>query len=323
MDKTHQKASIKPKRKNLLRYYGSKYNIAPWILSFVTQHICYVETHFGGGSVFFRKKPSKLEIINDISRDVVNFFYVVRDHLDEFIRVVELTPYARDEMELTNLTVKNPPKWVWNSDTFRFEPEGISPIELARRFYVRSRQGRTGNTSAWRTTWRPDHNGKRTKSLLQEFNEVDHIYACCNMLKMAQIENTDALDVIRRYDEPETFFYLDPPYLHETRGSNWTYAYQHEMSRDDHAALAERLNRINGMAIISGYPSAFYKELYEDRAWHLETTTTRDNLGQEKTEAVWINPKTWDRYQVEKSKKRKAKQISLLGDDDEELLIRG
>ena len=60
--------------KSLIKYPGSKWNIADWILSFFPKHHSYVEPFFGSGAVFFRKEKSNIETINDLDGDVVNFF---------------------------------------------------------------------------------------------------------------------------------------------------------------------------------------------------------------------------------------------------------
>src|SRR5436305_236281 len=67
-----QSAAIKP----VLKYPGSKWVQAHWIISFFPEHRTYVEPYFGGGAVFFSMKPAEYEVINDKSGAVVNLFQV-------------------------------------------------------------------------------------------------------------------------------------------------------------------------------------------------------------------------------------------------------
>ena len=101
-----------------------------------------------------------------------------------------------------------------------------------------------------------------------------------------QIENLDALELIPRFDAPETLYYLDPPYLAENRSGR---LYTHEMMDEaSHRALAEALHGLQGMALISGGFSELYAELYGD--WYLEIKTARGEQHKEYSECLWINP---------------------------------
>lgn len=57
-------------------------------------------------------------------------------------------------------------------------------------------------------------------------------------LMRVQIENRPAIQIINLYDSPNTLFYCDPPYIHETRGD--TKAYGYEMTDSQHRDLAAR-----------------------------------------------------------------------------------
>lgn len=63
----------------LLRYFGGKYRDAHKIISHFPQHSTYCEVYGGGASVLLQKDPVPLEIYNDLSGDVVNFFRVLCD----------------------------------------------------------------------------------------------------------------------------------------------------------------------------------------------------------------------------------------------------
>lgn len=91
---------------------------------------------------------------------------------------------------------------------------------------------------------------------------------------MVQIENDDALNVIKRYDSFETLFYCDPPYPHGSRGDK--NAYKYEMSDLMHIKLAEVLKSIKAKVAISGYRCELMDELYKD--WNVHVAKTKKAL---------------------------------------------
>jgi len=107
-------------------------------------------------------------------------------------------------------------------------------------------------------------------------------------LARVQFENKDALDVIKRYDSPETLFYCDPPYPHESRQNIDSYKY--EMSNEDHKRLAEALHSIKSKAVISGYRCELMDRLYAD--WTYIEAPEKWSHGAQgmRREVVWVNP---------------------------------
>lgn len=253
----------------VLRYIGGKWQLADWILEQFPTHETYVEPYCGAASVFFRKHPSPIEVINDLNGDVVNFFRVLREQAQELIDAIDLTPFSREEYDLA------------------YE-EADDPLERARRFYIRSWQSFSGHAS-YKTGWRHQRNLRtRGSSLTREWGRKDGLYRSALRLRNALIENDDALKVIQRYDTPGTLFYVDPPYVLTTRSNHRRYSY--EMSNADHRALAAVLREVQGMVLLSGYQSALYDELFGD--WRRIEKTTTTNGNNTATECLWISPNT-------------------------------
>lgn len=109
---------------------------------------------------------------------------------------------------------------------------------------------------------------------------------------MVQIEHDDAFKVIERFDGAGTLFYVDPPYVHDTRYiTSKNKGYQFEMVDEDHRRLAALLNSVRGMVVLSGYPSPLYDELYPD--WKRIEREVQDISGSGKqTECLWLSPRT-------------------------------
>lgn len=252
-----------------LRYHGGKWRLAKWIISHMPEHVCYCEPFGGGASVLLQKRPAKIEVYNDLGLRVVSFFRILRERPDELIRAIELTPYARAEFEHAR------------------EPSD-DELEASRRFYILAWQGRGGPTARWNTGWRFQRTNSRSTTALDDWSNIDHLYAVAARLKRVHLECWEAHAVIRRFDAPETLFYVDPPYLASLRG-NWSkHAYTHELTKDDHCALADLLHQVRGMVLISHYPCPLYDELYA--GWRRVSTTGQTDAASKTTECLWLNP---------------------------------
>lgn len=251
-----------------LRYPGGKFRDGNWIASLFPPHTCYAEPYGGGGSVLLLKQPSEFEFYNDLDGEVVNFFRVLRDASSELIRKIELTPYSREEQELS-----------------RFPAE--DEIERARRFYVRSWQTVNGAEMRYNSGWRNQYKRNRS-SVTREWSNTEHLWAIAWRLKQVQIEHRSALDLIRRIDTPQTLFYLDPPYVKSTRSQSHRDLYKFEMSDADHEELASVVHVLKGMVILSGYDSQLYRDLYSN--FKLIGKKTTKSYGQTAVECLWLSP---------------------------------
>lgn len=260
----------------VLRYHGGKFRIADWIQSFFPPHTIYVEPFGGAASVLMTKKPSDREVYNDLDCEIVNVFYVLRNHSEELARLVSLTPYARDE---------------WKRS---YEPSE-DKVELARRTIFRAYAsfgsgGATKGTSGFRCYSKPGS----TFSPKEWKNYSSKIKAFTDRLQSVIIENKDAIALIKDHDYSETLFFIDPPYITETRTmSAGTKYYRHEMDNEQHTELLNTLLELKGMVILSGYDHPLYNVLSEN-GWqkHHKKSRAQGHKGTtSRIETVWLNPK--------------------------------
>src|SRR5438105_11352491 len=102
-----------------------------------------------------------------------------------------------------------------------------------------------------------------------------------------KIENVPAAEIILRYDSPQTLFYCDPPYPHESRGDDKAYGY--EMCDKEHEALSELLHSVRGAVALSSYRCPLMDRLYRD--WQRVDADPRlcHSAKGERTESVWMN----------------------------------
>lgn len=251
-----------------LKYLGSKWRIAQWVVSHFPPHLSYIEPCGGGASVLLNKSPSRYEVYNDVDEAVVTFFRVLREQRDQLVEAIQLTPFSESEYRLS------------------FE-SSADDLEIARRVYCRawmSWKGYTDRPSGFPIIRDPN---QRVIPHAQDFYRTDNLICVERRLRGVNLLNRDALDIIARFiGVEETLIYLDPPYLHALRGSH---RYPCEWSPQDHIDAASMLRAHNGPVVISGYPSALYSELYEDHGWQRVGKVARTN-GEDKTESLWLNP---------------------------------
>lgn len=252
-------------------YYGGKQRLAARIVQLMPEHDIYLEPFFGSGAVFFAKTPSRHEVINDLSDNVVTFLRVLRDRPDDLQRVCELTPHARTEYARADLR----------------DPT-IDDLERARRFWVRVNQG-FGRLVNDRTGWSLNPT-KTTSTPATIANRVNRYHALSRRLMTASIECCDAPELIERIATPTTLIYADPPYLDDTRATAAN-DYEIDMSTaDEHCRLAETLNATSAKVILSGYPSPLYSRLYAGwRYQDIDATRWSSRAATAKTERLWFN----------------------------------
>jgi DNA adenine methylase len=104
-------------------------------------------------------------------------------------------------------------------------------------------------------------------------------------LRGVVIENKCALELMPQHDSDQTLFYVDPPYVHETRCTRQAYGF--EMDDDDHRDMAEILRALRGKVVLSGYACPLYSELFGD--WHCEQKAALGDGACDRTEVLWMN----------------------------------
>jgi DNA adenine methylase len=263
----------------VLRWHGGKWILAPWIISHFGAHRVYVEPYGGAASVLMRKPRAYAEVYNDLDGELVNLFRVLRSDGAALVEAIRLTLYAREELVLARL------------------PDDC-PIERARRCVVRSFMG-FGSDSARmdsKTGFRSDSNRSGSTPAHDWANLPSNFDAVIERLRRVVIENKSALEVMADHDGPATLHYVDPPYVHETRGSS-TGAYAHEMSVADHEALLAFLLTLQGQVVLSGYPSPLYDVALA--GWKRCERAALADGAKPRTEVVWINRRAVDLFNVQ------------------------
>jgi DNA adenine methylase len=262
-----------------LRWHGGKWRNAPWIVRHFPKHRAYCEPYGGAASVLLQKQRSYVEFYNDLDHKVVDLFRLLRepDEAAELIRLLDLSPFSREEFERA------------------YEPT-TNRIEAARRMIVRSFMGfgSDGTSGVYRTGFRSNVTSSGTAPASDWTSYPASLRLVAERFRGVVIENIPAIDLMARIDGPATLFYIDPPYLPSTRSKGnrrrgaGFHVYEHELTEQDHIALLTFLLEIEGMVVISGYPSALYDETLI--GWRRVSKKAYADGARVRTEVIWINP---------------------------------
>jgi DNA adenine methylase len=254
-------------------WFGGKGKLAREIIRRMPNHKTYVEPFLGGANVVAQKEEAGIEIVNDIDEDLVNFLMVNREEPARLAADLETLPYSRSLYD----------RWKWEE-----KPE--DPFERAVRwFYINRSAVAAGNNhkSGWR-------HGKSVNPAVDYHSAIGRLEAFAKRMSRVQIECRDFREIIKTYDSPDTFFYIDPPYVGNER------RYKGGFTEQDHIDLADILEAIEGKAMVSYYDGELIDRLYGE--WqryeiptHQFSQVRKEEERPERTELLLMN---WDDPQV-------------------------
>ncbi len=212
---------------------GGKSKLRNKIINMLPSHTTYIELFFGAGWVYFGKDKSKVEVINDIDKELINLFKIIKYHTPEIKRLLEYEFSGRDIFEeYKNATL-----------------EHLTDIHRAIRFLylINNSFAGKGKNFGYGTTKIPNQ-----KIFLTEYlNEIKE------RLNNTYVENLYFEKIIDKYDREESLFFCDPPYF-ETAG------YDYEFTEDDHILLRDKLSNIKGKFILTINDHEKVREWYKD-----------------------------------------------------------
>ena len=258
-------------------YFGSKLRLAGKILEYLPPHNCWVELCCGSAALTMAKKPAPIEILNDLDGEIVNVFQQLRDHGDELVRAIELTPYSRDEFFGSLDDVSE-----------------VDDLERARRFLVRAMMAVNGVLAKGRGGFSHSNTysrGGREARVNRWVGYPARLEAVAQRLRSVRIESRDAIELLKMFsDRPASLVYIDPPYLTD-RTSGYSVDAEDEQFHTD---LLEEARRARCMVVISGYESALYKNrLSSANGWERidlgAYTKTTNGSAIPREERLWLN----------------------------------
>ncbi|GLS45902.1 DNA methyltransferase [Methylobacterium brachythecii] len=262
-------------RRPMVRWMGSKWRMAPWVIGHLPPHDVYCEPFGGSASVLMRKARAPVEVLGDLDDELLNLYSVVRDPAlaGRLYVMATFTPFSDAEFRLA----------------MRRVPADADPVERARRMIVRHAMQVSPDVRAETagTGFRRYTGSARRVAAMDWATFPDALAAMTARLQGVVVERAAAVETIRRHDRRGALFYVDPPYVHSTR-SEIRKGYAHEMSDDAHRELLDCLLSLKGMAVVSGYASPLYDDALV--GWRRVTREVSDHARQRRTEVLWISP---------------------------------
>lgn len=206
-----------------LSYIGGKRALAKRIIAMFSEHTTYVEAFSGGAQVLFHKEPSKVEVINDLDGELVNFFRVCQHHHEELIRQFRFSLVSRKLFSIQMAT----------------DPATLTDIQRAARYFYLQKNAYAGlvrrKSYNYSVVQKPGFNLESLPELLENAHK---------RLARVQVECLPYEEVLARYDRPTTLFYLDPPYYGLA-------LYRFNLNDEDFAQMAARLGQLRGKFVLS------------------------------------------------------------------------
>lgn len=256
-----------------ITWFGSKSRLVKNIVQYFPEHITYVDVFGGSGAVLLGKPPSKVEVYNDLNDKMACLFRVLSDKnkTRELIRRLTYTPYSRSYFNNASALINN------------VDDE----IELAKLMIVIQRQSHGGLGKTW--SYCITDSAKGYSSAVRKFHAgIERLPIVRERMRRVQIENLCFRNLIPRYDRPQTLFYLDPPYIPESRISG---KYEMEMTLEDHKEMIDIILSCKGKFVLSGYNNTIYSIL-EDKGWRkieIDTIASTSKTRGKRTECLWIS----------------------------------
>lgn len=253
--------------KTPISYYGGKQQMLKHILPNIPQHEIYTESFIGGGAVYWAKAPVKLEVINDISREVVNFYEVVKQHNKRLQYYMNASLHSRSQYMDAMVIYEN--------------PHLFTKVERAWAFWILTNMG----FSTMIGSWGFDKTGKQVIKLANK--RLQDVNLMADRIANTTIECNDAIRVMKLFDTENTFHYIDPPYINSNQGHYSGY------SEHDYSKLLEGISALKGKFILSSYPSDILTKFVNANGWYsneyIKQLASSNKAGKTKVEVLTAN----------------------------------
>ena len=238
----------------VVKWVGGKRQIIDQIFQYIPKNIStYYEPFFGGGAVLFELQPKKA-IINDINKELINLYEVIKNNTEELIE--ELKTHKNDEDYFYYVRELDRDKASYNS---------LTPIQKASRIIFL-------NKTCYNGLFRVNKSGEfnapfgryKNPNIVNEIT----IRAVSNYFNKADITfmSKDFAEVLKGARKG-AFVYLDPPYDPVSDTASFTGYDKGGFNRDEQIRLKNVCDKLNEKGIrflLSNSATDFIKDLYAD-----------------------------------------------------------
>jgi DNA adenine methylase len=217
-------------------YIGGKHRVAQKIIDiFPADHKTYIEPFAGGAQLLFHKKPSPVEILNDLDGEIVNFFRVCQSHHEELLRTLRFTVASRQLFSMYQAQ----------------NPATLTDVQRAARLFYLQKNAFGGLVVKQNYHYCVAQPANLNPEAIPQLIENVH-----KRLARVQIECLPYEQILKRYDRPATLFYLDPPYWDRK-------LYRFNFTTADFTRLEERLRNLRGKFVLSLNDVPEVRELFK------------------------------------------------------------
>jgi DNA adenine methylase len=236
----------------------------PHILPLIPEHRVYTEAFAGGAAVLFAKEPSKVEVINDLNGELINFYRVCKLDLAGLKREIETSIHARELHEHSAHIYKHP--------TF------FSPAQRAWAVWYNAKTSfasQLGDSFGYdrQKCQKPTQIRNTKDAFADQLRErLEHI----------TIECDDALKIIARFDCEDAFHFIDPPYIYSNMGH-----YGGMFNEQNMLELLDLCAGLKGKFMLTMYPCPLIQEYVDKHGWRIhavERTVTASKSTRRKQE---------------------------------------
>nr|DAP16184.1 MAG TPA: DNA adenine methylase [Caudoviricetes sp.] len=249
-----------------ITYYGGKQTMLQHILPLIPKHDIYTEAFCGGAAVFFAKQPAPSEVINDLNSHLVCFYTMLQAEFPTLKSRIDATLHSRDAHA--------------HAAHVLAYPQFFTQMDRAWAVWVLSKMSFASMLDG---TFGYDFQGSMTKRLRNAKDCFTQILS--DRLDNVTIECRDALDVIALYDSPETFHFVDPPYVGSDCGH-----YEGVFGELHLVQLLELLSQLKGKFMLTMFPHDKIAEFANNNGWithTIERTISASKVNRRKQEE-WI-----------------------------------
>lgn len=237
------KPKSRPRLKTPISYYGGKQTMLKHIIPLIPEHKVYTEAFAGGCAVLFAKNPVECEVINDTNQELINFYRVAQNDYDALKREIDASLHSRDQHT--------------HAKHIMTHPQFFTPVERAWAVWIGSK---LGFASMLDGTFGYDRSGTTNLKL---FNAKDQFTeTICQRLTHVTVEAEDGKNVIQRYDCPEAFHFVDPPYVNSDCGH-----YIGTFNEQDLRQLLTILSGVEGKFMLTMFPHNEIRDFVSRFGW--------------------------------------------------------
>lgn len=253
-----------------ISYYGGKQQMLQHIMPLIPDHNLYCEPFCGGAAVYWAKPRSNVEVINDTNELLINFYKILQYRFPELQKLVKATLHSRKMfMEAWN---------IYN------DPGSVDEVKRAWAVFTLASQSFGSQLKgSWGYDRKKGSVAIKVMNKKRMFTEQLH-----KRIERTQIECRDALAVIKAFDTPESFFYVDPPYPGTNQGHYTGYSIQ------NFEELLKVLRGIKGKFLLSNYPQEILDQYCQENGWYkrefkMILCASKKAIERKKTEVLVIN----------------------------------